>query len=916
MKRHKVLRAIPPHARHFPHLQWLIAFCFTIGLTECIPPKKESCVVRNGHADCSHMSLNEIPQNLSHNISSLDISHNRIVRIAHQCLKPYPELVRLDASFNSISKLDEKMCQVLPFLQTLNLEKNQLDPKTQDLSQCRNLVWLNVASNRLKLQQEPFAGLQNLKYLDISNNNLKSAALSMKPHVLSLKYLGLNHNNINILKTDDFNFLKQSSLLVLNFSSVPLTTVEPGSFKNIASLRTLVLDGSKIGTPVLSKLCMELSGSNIEALSLKNMELASLANNTFTGLTNTNLSSIDLSGNELTKIEIGSFLGLHKLQSLIMSENKIKQLKQGTFEGLQSLKMLNLTRALDSKLASHPSIENFAFQHLGALETLILQSSAVGEITQHTFSGLTSLQDLDLSWTKMSSSKVITNLTFASLAASPLGKLNLKATALRQIHLGAFTFLTNLTELHLESNYITQTLAGDEFEGLGQLEELYLFKNDKITLTSSSFFHVPNLKILMLGKSLIGTTLDMEPSPFKPLSKLTILDLSNNNMANIQETLLEGLVNLKVLYLQHNNFARLWKSANVGGPVMFLKFTPNLVKLELDSNGFDEIPENGLKGLFNLTQLSLSSNLLNSLKDGIFDDLHSLQELKLQKNMITSVTPQVFRTPVTNLKVLIMDKNPFDCTCESIFWFLTWLNSTNASVPDRGQEYICNTPLSYFNKSIMKFDTFSCKDTTPFQALYILSSTTVLLLMVTALVVRFQGWRIQFYCNILISRTLGLSDAKAEEGRSFEFDAYVIHAEQDAGWVERRMLPLEKQQCRFCLEDRDSVPGMSQLESIVDNMRRSRKILFVVTDNLLNDPQCRRFTVHHALHQVIEDSRDSVILVLLEDIHDYKLSRTLFLRRGMLRPCCVVDWPPQRERVPAFHQNLLIALGKTNHWLQ
>lgn len=77
-------------------------------------------------------------------------------------------------------------------------------------------------------------------------------------------------------------------------------------------------------------------------------------------------------------------------------------------------------------------------------------------------------------------------------------------------------------------------------------------------------------------------------------------------------------------------------------------------------------------------------------------------------------------------------------------------------------------------------------------------------------------------------------------------------------------------------------------------------------------PSLSRFKAHHALHQVIEDSRDSVVLVFLQDVHDYKLSQSLFLRRGMLRSCCILDWPVHKERVPAFHQKLLIALGMTN----
>lgn len=75
-----------------------------------------------------------------------------------------------------------------------------------------------------------------------------------------------------------------------------------------------------------------------------------------------------------------------------------------------------------------------------------------------------------------------------------------------------------------------------------------------------------------------------------------------------------------------------------------------------------------------------------------------------------------------------------------------------------------------------------------------------------------------------------------------------------------------------------------------------------------------RFTAHHALHQVIEESRDSVVLVFLQDVHDFKLSSSLFLRRGMLRSRCILEWPGHKERLQAFHQKLLIALGLTNQF--
>lgn len=893
---------------------WIFIMCCRHCLAS---PKNVSCSVQDGRADCSHLGLSKIPSDLPRNITSLDMSHNRLLGIDPESLKPYPGILHLSLNHNSITKLDEDLCEVLPLLETLRLERNEIHLlKKEQLSRCTSLTLLNMASNRLKLKGEPFSGLQKLKFLDVSLNKLQSAKLGSEPQLPSLMSLSLGSNDFTELKREDFSFLNQSSSLqVLNLSSTSLKALESGCFDPILGLHTLILDQSNIGTLVISKVCSELSHTAIDALSLRKMKLITLTNATFKGLEETNLTFLDLSSNNLTKIEEGSFKWLPGLKTLILSDNNIKHLTKGTFQGLKELKKLQLTKALvKTRSSSVPIIDEFSFQPLSALESLLLQRTSVREITENTFTGLTSLTELDMSWSSFASLKQINKKTFLSLSDSPLLRLNLAGTAIGHLDPGSFSVLKNLTFLFLDHNFINQTLTGQEFEGLCQLEELHMTNNfQTIRLTSQTFVNITSLKVLTLGKSLRSIALNLDSSPFRSLANLTFLDLSNNNIANIKHNLLEGLLNLKVLKLQHNNLAQLWKSTNVGGPVLFLRNVPKLTTLQLDYNGLDEIPMEALKGLTNLKELSLSNNLLKSLKDSVFDELKSLQVFNLAKNSITTVRPEVFRTPTRNLSLLLMDKNPFDCTCESILWFVTWLKSrSKTSVPGLKYQYVCNTPLTYFNHPIIDFDPLSCKDMTPFQALFVLSSTAVLMLMVTALLLRFHGWRIQFYWNILISCTLGLSDAKVEEGREFEYDAYIIHAAADASWVERRMEPLENERCRFCLEDRDSIPGMSQLESIVNNMRKSRKILFVVTESLLLDPWCRQFKAHHALNQVIEASRDSIILVFLQDVHDYKLSRSLFLRRGMLRPCCILDWPVYKERVPAFHQKLFIALGMTN----
>lgn len=80
---------------------------------------------------------------------------------------------------------------------------------------------------------------------------------------------------------------------------------------------------------------------------------------------------------------------------------------------------------------------------------------------------------------------------------------------------------------------------------------------------------------------------------------------------------------------------------------------------------------------------------------------------------------------------------------------------------------------------------------------------------------------------------------------------------------------------------------------------------------------CFSFKVYHALQQAIEQSRDSIILIFLQDIQDYKLYHALHLRRGMFRSSCILNWPAQKERVSAFHQQLVMALKSNSkvNWI-
>ncbi|XP_076870479.1 toll-like receptor 3 [Brachyhypopomus gauderio] len=877
---------------------------------------KTTCKLESGKADCSRMNLNAVPPDLPADITALDVSHNRLKALQTAALAHYPGLKELDASFNSITTIEPGLCESLPRLERVSLQRNQVHLLTaNDLRSCSRMTHLDLSDNRLKLRGEPFSVLNSLVWLDVSRNKLGSAHLGSRPQLPQLATLILGGNNITELRTEDFLFLNESSVRVLGLGLLPLKQVAKDCFKPIAGLQDLVLDGSKLKPPVLSDLCMELSETAVRNLSLQNTQQLGLFNNTFQGLVKVNLTILDLSNNQISDISEGTFKWLPLLEILSLQHNNIKHLTNGTFLGLKNLRQLNLRNALTkSHTSPFPVIDDFSFQPLVKLEYLCMEHTVFSDLTENIFAGLPNLRKLDLGWST-TGLKVVSNTTFAALGGSPLLRtLNLTGMAIKKLGPGAFSSLGNLTTLVLNYNFISQRLTGEELRGLNSVENISLsFNQQNISLTPTSFIHVPTLKALLLARALTGT-LDIDPSPFRPLANLTVLDLNNNNIANINAGLLDGLHHLSVLKMQHNNLARVWKNANPGGPVLFLRGARNLSVLELDYNGLDEVPLMAFRGLWKLKVLSISGNLLNFLRDTIFDDLGSLRYLYLQKNLLTSVRRETFSVPLAGLIQLYMGHNPFDCTCDSILWFAEWLNTTSTIVPGRTKDYICNTPPTYFNHTMLDFQPDSCKDLKSFYALFILSQSLVLGLMFLAFLVHFQGWRIRFYWNIMTNRIIGMRDGGYDslaEDR-YEYDAYIVHAMEDKRWVERSLLPLEDEGLNFFTEDRNAVPGCSTLESIVDNMRRSRKILFVVTEALLQDPWCRRFKAQHALHQLMEESRDSLVLVFLQDLADHQLSQALLLRRGMLKRRCLVCWPLHSERISAFRQELRLALASSN----
>uniref|UniRef100_A0A914Y119 Uncharacterized protein n=1 Tax=Panagrolaimus superbus TaxID=310955 RepID=A0A914Y119_9BILA len=132
------------------------------------------------------------------------------------------------------------------------------------------------------------------------------------------------------------------------------------------------------------------------------------------------------------------------------------------------------------------------------------------------------------------------------------------------------------------------------------------------------------------------------------------LTISNTPIEQISEGIFTGL-SIRRLILQNNGLQDIKKGAFSGTLLNSLR------ELEIRSNGFEVIPENGITELRSLEALVLSDNNIEKIDDYTFLHYQSrthLKKLDLSANKISQLPAQSL-LGLENLQTLILDKNIF-----------------------------------------------------------------------------------------------------------------------------------------------------------------------------------------------------------------------------------------------------------------
>ncbi|CAN9511938.1 unnamed protein product [Ophioblennius macclurei] len=314
----------------------------------------------------NHNELTVLPflGDVSSNITSLSLVHNRISELSMHQLQPYISLEALDLTSNSLSELKVGSFPSMQ-LKYLNLSNNKisvLEPGCFD-NISSSLLVLRLNRNRLAVLPSKVFKLPQLQFLELKRNKIKIVDSLTFKGMDSLKSLKMQRNGITKLMDGAFFGLNNIEELELEHNN--LTEVNKGWLYGLRMLRILRVSQNAVGIirPDAWEFCQKLE-------------------------------ELDLSYNHLTRLEETAFVGLGLLESLNLGENSISHLGEGVFGGLASLRSLDI-RNNEISWAIEDSIG--VFDGMKRLNTLVLQQNKIKSITKKAFDGLEELEHLDLS---------------------------------------------------------------------------------------------------------------------------------------------------------------------------------------------------------------------------------------------------------------------------------------------------------------------------------------------------------------------------------------------------------------------------------------------------------------------------------------------------------------------------------------
>lgn len=548
----------------------------------------------------------------------------------------------LDLSYNNLTMLPENLFDRIDSLKWLSLAHNRLivDPVKSFNGFTSTLHYLNMLGDTVGvipmkslkdmrnvrtfafstfpgyyISSEDFYGFgPAVERLYMMNNQITSVHANAFEHVPGLKVLDLSQNDINSFDNRAFANVNGLEELRVN-NGLSLTRLPPQPMAFLVNLRKLDLSNNKL--TFIQNECLRKM-KNLVILNLQDNKIDELSEHQFSSEFTPLLKTIQLSFNEIRKIDRYTFHDIKTLRYIYMDDNKIRRVHKNAFSNLATVEYISLAGNNIREL------ELEAFQNMPKVRCIDLSYNEMDNLNLDAFEqvGILSALKIDASHNEMFSLEHVTNgssrwLSYSSIKMIDFGYNNIS---------------------HVSRTY---------FESLrSSLLHMWFRHNNMKNISSGIFTQMSQLQFLDFSYNQIKI---VASDAFRDTFKLRTIDFSHNELSQIPQNVFNSHRYLKNVDFSWNQMARIPDSIFKDCPIEILKLSGNL---------FKQLPDGMLYYItHSLRVLDLSHNQLTGLSDAMLGPLENLVSLDLSNNMISKIGYRSFHA-LFRLSHLDISHNP------------------------------------------------------------------------------------------------------------------------------------------------------------------------------------------------------------------------------------------------------------------
>jgi Leucine-rich repeat (LRR) protein len=325
----------------------------------------------------------------------LDVSKCGMTNAHASNLAKLTQLSSLDISWNKIGAAGAQALALLTQLSSLDISRNNLgDAGAQALAPLTQLSWLNISANKIGAAgAQALTPLTQLSSLDISENKIGPAGAQALTPLTQLSLLNISWNVISDAGAQALTSLTQLSSLDIRKNKIGAAGAQ--ALAPLTQLSSLNISWNEIGDAGAQALTPL---TQLSSLNIIGNEIGDAGAQALTPLTQ--LSSLNVSGNNLGTAGAQALARLTQLSSLDISVNEMDD------AGAQALARLTQLSSLDISVNKIGDAGAQALARLTQLSSLDISENRIGDAGAQALAPLTQLSSLNISGNKIGATDV------------------------------------------------------------------------------------------------------------------------------------------------------------------------------------------------------------------------------------------------------------------------------------------------------------------------------------------------------------------------------------------------------------------------------------------------------------------------------------------------------------------------------